>query len=76
MSLVLAADEGARNDLEEEEEERMVGSVTWRLYWQYFRSAFPAVLLLCLFFLVLFVQGMVTFLLQKISPICTVYHAN
>ena len=58
MSLVLAADEGARNDLEEEDEERMVGSVTWRLYWRYFRSAFPAVLLSCLFFLVLFVQGM------------------
>ena len=43
--------------LEEDEEERMVGSVTWSLYWRYFRSAYPAVLLLCLFFLVLFVQG-------------------
>ena len=62
MSLVLAADEGIRSDLEEEDEERMVGSVTWRLYCQYFRSAFPTVFLLCLFSLVLFVQGMVTFL--------------
>ena len=44
-------------DLEEEDEERMVGSVTWSLYWQYFRSAYPPVLLFCLFFLVLFVQG-------------------
>lgn len=57
MSLVLSTDEGAHNDLEEEDEERMVGSVTWRLYWLYFRSAFPAVLLFCLFFLVLLVQG-------------------
>lgn len=44
-------------DLEEDEEERMVGSVPWSLYWCYFCSAYPAVLLLCLFFLVLFVQG-------------------
>ena len=59
MSLVLSTDEGAHNDLAEEDEERMVGSVTWRLYWKYFRSAFPAVLLFCLFFLVLLVQGKV-----------------
>lgn len=57
ISLNLSTDEGAHNDLEEEHEERLVGSVTWRLYWQYFRSAFPAVLLCCLFFLVLLVQG-------------------
>ena len=57
MSLNLSTDEGALNDLEEEHEERLVGSVTWRLYWQYFRSAFPAVLLFCLFSLVLLVQG-------------------
>ena len=57
MSLVLSTDKGAHNDLEDEHEDRMVGSVTWRLYWQYFRSAFPAVLLFCLFFLVLLVQG-------------------
>lgn len=57
LSLVLAPDEGVRDDLEEEDEDRMVGSVTWRLYWRYFRSAFPAVLLIFLFFLVLFVQG-------------------
>ena len=59
MSLVLSMDEGAHNDLVEEDEERMVGSVTWRLYWLYLRSAFPAVLLFCLFFLVLLVQGKV-----------------
>lgn len=59
MSLVLSTNEGAHNGLVEEDEERMVGSVTWRLYWLYFRSAFPAVLLFCLFFLVLLVQGKV-----------------
>lgn len=44
-------------DLEADEEDRTVGSVTWSLYWRYFRSAYPAALLVCLFFLVLFVQG-------------------
>lgn len=44
-------------DLEEDEEERLVGSVTWGLYWHYFRSAYPAVLLFCLLFLVFFAQG-------------------
>lgn len=57
ISLVLSTHEGAHNDLKEEDEDRMVGSVTWRLYWHYFRSAFPAVLLFWLFFLVLLVQG-------------------
>ena len=57
ISLVLSTHEGAHNDLKEEDEDRMVGSVTWRLYWHYFRSAFPAVLLFWLFCLVLLVQG-------------------
>lgn len=48
--------QGAIADLKEDEEERMVGSVTWTLYWQYFRSAYPTVILLGLFMLVLFVQ--------------------
>ena len=55
-SLVVGQDDPI--DLEEDEEERIVGSVSWGLYWRYFRSAYSAVLLLCLFVLVLFVQGM------------------
>ena len=35
----------------------MIGKVSWTLYWKYFRSALPAALLMCLFVLVLFVQG-------------------
>lgn len=56
-SLCLSSIEEVNDDLIEEEEDRMIGSVTWHLYWQYFRSAFPAALLLCLFVLVLFAQG-------------------
>lgn len=44
-------------DLKENDEERKVGSVTWSLYWQYFRSAYPVIRLLCLFLLVLLAQG-------------------
>ena len=46
-----------RLDLKEEEEDRMVGSVKWWLYWKYFRAALPAVLIvgLAVFFAV--VQG-------------------
>lgn len=45
-------------DLKEEDEERKFGSVTWSLYWLYFRSAYPVIILLCLFLLVLLAQGM------------------
>ena len=34
-----------RVDLKEEEEDRMVGTVKWRLYWTYFRAALPVVLI-------------------------------
>ena len=46
-----------RLDLKDEEEDRMVGSVKWQLYWDYFRAALPISLLggLALFFVI--VQG-------------------
>ncbi|KAJ7392174.1 hypothetical protein OS493_013546 [Desmophyllum pertusum] len=34
-----------RVDLEDEEEDRMVGTVKWWLYWKYFRAALPNVLI-------------------------------
>ena len=48
---------GSYKDLEEEDEDRMVGSLGWRLYWNYFRAGVPAPLLLCLLVLVILVQG-------------------
>ena len=43
-----------RSDLEEEDEDRMVGTVKWRVYWQYLRAALPAVSIatLAVFFVV------------------------
>lgn len=56
-SLGLPTMEEVKDDLNEEGEDRMIGKVSWTLYWKYFRSALPAALLMCLFVLVLFVQG-------------------
>ena len=47
----------ARLDLKEEEEDRMVGTVKWWLYWKYFRAALPAVLIISLFVLFSIIQG-------------------
>ena len=46
-----------RVDLEEEEEDRVVGSVIWQFYWNYFRAALPVggIVSLAIFFA--FVQG-------------------
>ena len=46
-----------RMDLEEEEEDRMVGTVKWRLYWKYFRAALPVVLIVGLAAFFVVVQG-------------------
>ena len=50
--------EGSHKDLEEDLEDRMVGSVTWRLYWNYFRAGLPAALVITLFLFCLFLQGL------------------
>ena len=44
-------------DLEEEEEDRRTGVITWKLYWDYFRKALPASVIVCLFLLVLGIKG-------------------
>ncbi|KAK3745608.1 hypothetical protein QZH41_003626 [Actinostola sp. cb2023] len=38
-----------RLDLVEEDEDKAIGTVSWRLYWEYFRSGLPSVLVVCLF---------------------------
>ena len=35
-------------DMEEDEEDRAVGTVSWRTYWQFFRAGLPAILIGCL----------------------------
>ena len=44
-------------DLKEEEEDRRTGAITWNLYWNYFRTALPASVIVCLFLLVLGIKG-------------------
>ena len=44
-------------DLKEEEENRSTGSITWELYWTFFRTSLAAPVVLCLFLLVLGVKG-------------------
>ena len=56
-SIAAAKAERERVDLKDEEEDRMIGSVKWWLYWKYFRAALPKTLIasLAVFFAV--VQG-------------------
>ena len=49
---------GERVDLKEEEEDRMVGTVKWRLYWKYFRASLSTGLIFSLACFFAFVQGM------------------
>ena len=44
-------------DLREEEEGKTAGTVSWRVYWKYFREGLPAVLVVLLVVLLLFSQG-------------------
>ena len=44
-------------DLKEEEEDRSTGSITWKLYWSYFRTTHPAPVILCIFIVVLGMKG-------------------
>ena len=46
-----------RVDLKEEEEDRMVGTVKWRLYWKYFRAALPVVIIVGLAVFCAVIQG-------------------
>ena len=46
-----------RVDLKEEEEDRMVGTVKWRLFWKYFRAALPVVLIVGLAVFCAVIQG-------------------
>ena len=49
---------GERVDLKEEEEDRMVGTVKWRLYWKYFRASLSTGLIFSLAYFFAFAQGM------------------
>lgn len=44
-------------DLKGEEEDRSTGSITWKLYWKFFRTSLAAPVVFCLFLLVLGVKG-------------------
>ena len=46
-----------RVDLKDEEEDRMVGTVKWWLYWKYFRAALPTILVISLIIFFAIVQG-------------------
>ena len=43
--------------LDIEEEDRMTGSVSWSLYWKYFRAGLPSLMLIILAVFFVFVQG-------------------
>ena len=52
-------------DLKEEEEDRNTGSITWKIYWSYIRTALGVPFVLCLSVAVLSMKGMrTTFLLN------------
>ena len=44
-------------DLKEEEEIKTTGSVTWRLYWDYFKAGLPVPLIILLAFVMIVAQG-------------------
>ena len=46
-----------RVDLKDEEEDRMVGTVKWWLYWKYFRATLPTILIISLIIFFAIVQG-------------------
>ena len=53
----LPSEDDAVQDLKEEEEDRNTGSITWKLYWTYIRTALRAPLVLCLGLAVLIMKG-------------------
>lgn len=56
-SISFAGDYHDRVDLEDEAEDRMVGTVKWWLYWKYLRAALPTVLIISLIVFFGIVQG-------------------
>lgn len=56
-------------DLKEDEEDRNTGSITWKLYWKYFRTAYSAPVILFLFLFTLGVKGNYKLYLQDLSKI-------
>ena len=44
-------------DLKEEDEDKNTGSITWKLYWNYFRTSLTAPMAFCLFLIVVGVKG-------------------
>ena len=69
---VTASEKGhGRVDLREEEEDRMVGSVKWWLYWKYFRAALPVGSIVGLVFFFAVVQGnqLVNFIIFSFNSI-------
>ena len=49
--------EGERVDLTDDAEDRMIGSVKWLLYWKYFRTALPTIMIASLSVFLTFVLG-------------------
>ena len=58
------------NGLDIEEEDRMTGSVSWSLYWKYFRAGLPSLLLIILAVFFVFVQG------ESVCVILDIKHPN
>ena len=56
-SMSSAREHHDRVDLEDEAEDRMVGTVKWWLYWKYLRAALPTVLIISLIVFFAIVQG-------------------
>ena len=56
-SMSSAREHHERVDLEDEAEDRMVGTVKWWLYWKYLRAALPTVLIVSLAVFFAIVQG-------------------
>ena len=50
-------------DLKEEEETKTVGTVNWRLYWNFFREGLPVPMIIILVILLIFAQG-------ELTPFC------
>ena len=56
-SLSSSREHHERVDLKDEEEDRMVGTVKWWLYWKYFRAALPPIAITSLIIFFAIVQG-------------------
>ncbi|KAK3737226.1 hypothetical protein QZH41_001823 [Actinostola sp. cb2023] len=58
-----------RRDLVQEDEDKAIGTVSWRLYWGYFRSGLPSVIIVCLFLFFAAAQATAGFLLAYVISI-------